>query len=182
MAIRLQRKTENPENNDLAGRIATFLDAHRVMSLATCGPCGSHAANVFYARDCLSLFWVSDWQSTHSRNIAINPQVSATIAPDYSDFDEVCGVQIFGVAHRLSDAAERHSARALLTARYPTLQRLSDRPMIEKAYLSAEAYRLIPNRIVMIDNRRGFSHKDTLDFRLVQKPRSISRQRGKRRS
>ncbi len=169
MAIRLQRKTDNPEDDDLAGRIATFLDAHHVMSLATYGPRGSHAANLFYARDGLSLFWVSDRQSTHSRNIAINPQVSATIAPDYSDFDEVRGVQIFGEAHQFSDAAERDAVRALLATRYPTLQRLSDRPMIEQAYSFAEAYRLVPNRIIMIDNRRGFGHKDTLDFRPVQK-------------
>jgi uncharacterized protein len=155
MAIRLQRKTEKPENDDLAGRIATFLDAHNVMSLATCGPRGSHAANVFYARDGLSLFWVSDWQSTHSRNIAINPQVSATIAPDYSDFDEVCGVQIFGEAHQLSGTAERDGARALLARRYPTL---SGRPIIEHAYTSAEAYRLVPNKVIMIDNRHGFAH------------------------
>jgi uncharacterized protein len=169
MAIRLQRKTEKPEHDDLAGRIATFLDAHHVMSLASCGPRGCHAANVFYARDGLSLVWVSDWQSTHSRNIAINPQVSATIAFDYSDFDEVCGVQIFGEAHQLSDPIERDGARALLATRYPTLRRLSDRPMIEHAYASAEAYRLVPNKIIMIDNRRGFAHKDTLDLRPVQK-------------
>jgi uncharacterized protein YhbP (UPF0306 family) len=166
MAILLQRKTEKPENDDLAGRIATFLDAHHVMSLATCGPRGSHAANVFYARDGLSLFWVSDWQSTHSRNIAINPRVSATIAPDYRDFDEVCGVQIFGEAHQLSDTTERDGARALMAMRYPTL---SDRPMIERAYASAEAYRLVPSKIIMIDNRHGFAHKDTLDLRPVQK-------------
>lgn len=169
MAIRLQRKTKKPENDDLAGRIATFLDAYHVTSLATCGPRGSHAANVFYARDGLSLFWVSDRQSTHSRNIAINPQVSATIAPDYSDFDEVCGVQIFGEAHQLSDTAERDGARALLATRYPTLRHLSDRPMIEHAYASAEAYRLVPNKIIMIDNRHGFAHKETLDLRPVQK-------------
>jgi uncharacterized protein len=169
MAIRRRRKTENPESDHLAARIAIFLDAHHVMSLATCGPRGPHATNVFYARDGLSLLWVSDRQSTHSTNIGINPQVSATIAPDYSDFDEICGVQIFGNAHHLSDAAERHSARALLANRYPTLQRLSNRPMIEQAYSSAEAYRLVPIRIVMIDNKRGFGHKDTLDLQPVQK-------------
>ena len=169
MAIPLRRKTENPQNDDLAVRIAIFLDAHHVMSLATCGPHGSHAANVFYVRDGLSLLWVSDRQSTHSKNIGINPQVSATIAPDYSDFDEICGVQIFGEARYLRDAAERYSARALLATRYPTLQRLSDRPMIEQAYSSAGAYRLVPNRITMIDNRRGFAHKDTLDLQPVQK-------------
>ena len=85
-----------PPANDLADRIAEFLDAHHVMSLATCGPHGPHAANVFYARDGFSLLWVSDPQSRHSRNIEINPQVSATIAPDYRDFAEIRGVQIFG--------------------------------------------------------------------------------------
>jgi uncharacterized protein len=168
MAIRQQRKTKKPQS-DIACRIAIFLEAHHVMSLATCGPFGPHGANLFYARDGLSLLWVSDRQSTHSTNIGINPQVSATIAPDYCDFDEICGIQIFGHAYHLSNTAECYSARALLATRYPTLQRLSDRPMIERAYLSAEAYRLIPSRIIMIDNRRGFGHKDTLDLRPVQK-------------
>jgi uncharacterized protein len=169
MAIRLQRKTEKPENGDLAARIAIFLDAHHVMSLATCGPQGAHAANLFYARDGLSLLWVSDRQSTHSANIGINPQVSATIAPDCSDFDKICGLQIFGNAHQLSDGAECYNARAALAGRYPILQRLCDRPLIEQAYSSAEVYRLVPNRIVIIDNRRGFAHKDTLDLPPVQK-------------
>jgi uncharacterized protein len=151
--------------DDLADRIAEFIDAHHVMSLATCGPHGPHAVNLFYARDDLSLLWVSDRQSKHSANIGANPQVSATIAPDYGDFDEICGVQIFGDAHHLDDAATRHSARALLAERYPMLRQLSDRPILERAYLRAEPYQLVPNRIVMIDNRIGFAHKETLDLR-----------------
>ena len=167
MATRPRRKTDKLKSDELAARIAIFLDAHHVMSLATCGARTPHAANLFYAREGLSLLWVSDQQSTHSTNNRINPRVSATIAPDYSDFDEICGVQIFGEAHRLWSATERYSARALLAMRYPMLQRLSDRPTIKQAYLSAEAYRLVPDRIVMIDNRRGFAHKETLDLRHV---------------
>jgi len=150
-----------PLPDDLADRIAEFLDAHHVMSLATCGPHGPHAANVFYARDGFSLLWVSDPQSRHSRNIEINPQVSATIAPDYRDFAEIRGVQIFGGAYR--DATARYSARALLARRYPILQHPSD-PMIEQAYSSADLYQLVPNTIVLIDNRRGFGHRETLDL------------------
>jgi len=167
MAIRLQRKTEKAGSDDLAGRIAFFLDAHHVMSLATCGPRGPHAANLFYARDGLSLLWVSNRQSIHSTNIGINPHVSVTIAPDYNDFDEICGVQVFGNAHQFTDAAERYSARALLATRYPILQQLSDKPILERAYLSAEPYQLAPDRIVLIDNRRGFGHRDTLDLQPV---------------
>ena len=121
-----------PPADDLATRIAEFLDAHHVMSLATCGPHGAHAANVFYARDDLSLIWVSDPESTHSASLEINPQVAATIAPDYRDFAEIRGVQIFGHAYRVGDAAARYSARSLLARRYPILQDPSD-PMIEQA-------------------------------------------------
>jgi len=153
-----------------AARITAFLDAHHVMSLATCGADGPHAANVFFARDGFSLLWVSDPQTRHSIALEINPQVAATVAPDYRDFDEICGVQISGDARRISGAAERHSARGLLEARYPFLQRLSDRPGVKEAYEAADFYRLVPRKIVIIDNRRGFGHKDTLDLRTLTRP------------
>jgi hypothetical protein len=38
--------------------------------------------------------------------------------------------------------------------------------MIEQAYSSADLYQLFPNRIVLIDNRRGFGHRETLDLQL----------------
>jgi len=152
-------------SGDIAARITAFLDTHHVMSLATCGP---HAANLFYARDGLSLLWVSDPQTRHSVALESNPHVSATVAPDYRDFDEIRGVQISGDAHRIADASERARARGLLEARYPFLQRLSDRPHVKQAYESAELYRLVPREIVIIDNTRGFGHKDTLDCRAFE--------------
>ncbi len=147
----------------LADRIAELLDAHHVMSLATCGRFGLHAANLFYARDALSLVWVSDRQSAHSASLEINPRIVATIAPQCRDFAEIRGVQIFGRAHRLNDTAARDRARALLAMRYPILQHPSDR-IIAQAYASADPYQLVPNRIVVIDNRRDFGHKETLDL------------------
>ncbi len=152
-------------SGDVAARITAFLDAHHVMSLATCGPHGPHAANVFYARDRFSLLWVSDPQTRHSLALETDPHVSATVAPDYRDFDEIRGVQISGDAHRITDAAERDRARGLLEARYPFLQRLSEQPRVKQAYETAELYRLVPREIVMIDNTRGFGHKDVLDLR-----------------
>lgn len=153
-----------------ADRITAFLDAHHVMSLATCGADGPHAANVFFARDGFSLLWVSDPQTRHSTALETNPQVAATVAPDYRDFDEICGVQISGDAHRITDPAERHSARGLLEARYPFLQRLSDQPRVKQAYEAADFYRLVPRKIVIIDNTRGFGHKDTLDLHALARP------------
>jgi uncharacterized protein len=154
-------------SGDVAARIAAFLDTCHVMSLATCGAQGPHAANLFYARDGFSLIWVSDRQTRHSLELAANPRVSATVAPDYRDFDEIRGVQISGDARRIADAAERQRARGVLEARYPFLQRLADRLRVKQAYESAELYRLVPHQIVMIDNTRGFGHKDALDFPCV---------------
>lgn len=152
-------------SSDLAARISNFLDKHHVVSLATCSSGRPHAANLFYARNGLSLLWVSDPASRHSIELEANPRVAATVAPDYRDFDEICGLQISGQAHRVSDASERRHARGLLEARYPFLNRLSDGPpALRDAYAHAEVYRLDPERLVMTDNSRGFAHKDTLDL------------------
>ena len=153
----------NP-GGDTAARIAAFLDAHHVMSLATCAAHGPHAANVLYARNGFALLWVSAPQTRHSAEIEANPHVAATVAPDCCNFGEICGVQISGNAHRIVGISERRLARALLEMRYPSLKRLSETLSIKRAYESAELYRLVPRRIVIIDNKRGFGHKDTLDF------------------
>jgi hypothetical protein len=57
-------------NAETVARVIAFLDAHHVMSLATSGESGPHAANVLYVRDDFALLWVSDPISRHSREIA----------------------------------------------------------------------------------------------------------------
>ena len=150
--------------NDVAARVTTFLDAHHVMSLATGGPDGPQATSVFYVRDGFSLLWLSERQTQHSKALETEGRVGATVAADYLDFDDICGLQVFGEAHRIVDAAASLRARALLEARYPMLQRLSGRPVLKRTYETAALYRLAPRKIVLIDNTRGFGHKDTLDF------------------
>ena len=112
-------------NAETAIRIAAFLDANHVVSLATCGLDGPHAANVFYVRDGLALLWVSDPNSRHSTELAVNSRVAATVAPDYFEFANIRGVQISGQAHMIAHAPERANAGAMLHARYPSLRRMS---------------------------------------------------------
>jgi uncharacterized protein len=101
-------------NEETAIRVVAFLDAHHVVSLATCGPEGPHAANVFYVRDGLALLWVSDPRSRHSTDLEVDARVAATVAADYFDFDDIGGVQISGRAHAIVGAADRTNARLLL--------------------------------------------------------------------
>ena len=154
-------------NNDLADRIAAFLAGHHVLSLATHGPDGPHAANLFYVCDGLALVWLSEPDTRHSLDVAADARVAATIAPDYTDFTEIRGVQVFGSARRIVDVDERRHHLALLEARYPFLGRLkSGPPKLQEAYARASPYRLQPIRMVLIDNTIGFGHKETIEFPL----------------
>jgi uncharacterized protein YhbP (UPF0306 family) len=150
---------------ETAIRIAAFLDSHHVMSLATAGSTGPHAANVFYARDALVLVWMSEPGSRHSLELAADGRVAATVAPDYADFADIRGVQIAGHARVITDAPEKAKARTLLETRYPFLRRLSQGPAaLQEACGRIQFYRLEPERMVLIDNSRGFGHKDTIEF------------------
>jgi uncharacterized protein YhbP (UPF0306 family) len=150
---------------DLADRVASFLAAHHVMSLATSGPSGPHAANLFYACDGLALVWVSEPDTQHSRNIETSSRVAATIAPDYSDFATIRGVQISGTALRIVVADERIRQLTLLEMRFPFLRQLAVGPeKLQQAYARISVYRLEPARMVMIDNTKGFGHKETIEL------------------
>jgi len=155
--------TEPQGNCDLILRIEQFLDANHVMALATNGEAGLHAANLFYARDGLSLIWVSDSGTRHSQDLINNPMVAATVAPDVSDYHAVRGVQIAGNAHLVNELGERDRLLSLLAKRYKFLASVeneSDR--MKSAFEKAGIYRLTPSRIVLIDNSRGFGHKEEL--------------------
>jgi uncharacterized protein YhbP (UPF0306 family) len=151
----------------LRQRIGTFLGAYHVLSLATSGPNGPHAANLFYACDDLAPVWMSDPDTQHSRDIAAEPRVAATVAPDYSDFAAIRGVQMRGLARQIAAADERARLLGLLETRYPFLGQLAAAPpKLREAYARTAVYRLQPSRIVWIDNTQGFGHKETLDLPL----------------
>jgi hypothetical protein len=150
---------------ELERQIGTFLAAHHVMSLATVGSSGPHATNLFYGCDGLALVWVSEPDTRHSLEIATDPRVAATVAPDYSDFAAIRGVQIAGTARRIMAADDRMRHLAELETRYPFLKQLATGPeKLRQAYSRTAVYRLQPARIVLIDNTKGFGHKETLEL------------------
>jgi uncharacterized protein len=152
-------------NTELGQQVAAFLTAHHVMSLASVGSSGPYATSLLYACDGLALVWVSEPGSRHSREIEADPRVSATVAPDYSDFAIIRGVQMTGAARRIVAADERIRHLAQLEARYSFLGQLAAAPLkLRQAYARTAVYRLDPVRIVLIDNTKGFGHKETLEI------------------
>ncbi len=152
--------------SETAARVSAFLEAHHVLSLATVGPDGPHAANLFYVRDDYALLWVSDPTSRHSIDLEGRRRVAATIAGDCSDYSRISGVQVFGDADKIVDAAAREQSRRRLELRFRFMSERGDAPdRLRDAYRRAAFYRLTPSRIVLIDNSRGFGFKEALDFR-----------------
>jgi uncharacterized protein len=152
-------------NIELGQQVGAFLAAHHVMSLATMGSSGPHATSLLYACDGLALVWVSEPDTQHSREIEADPRVAATVAPDYSDFVAIRGVQITGAARRVVAADERMRHLAQLEARYTFLGQLAAGPSkLREAYAQTAVYRLQPARLVLIDNTKGFGHKETLEI------------------
>lgn len=150
----------------LATEIDAFLSAHHVVTIATSAGDAAHAASLMYAHEDFVLYWVSDPDTRHSREIEANSQVAATVAPDYTDFKAIRGLQIAGLAARLTAPREIERARTRMEQRYAFLRVLAHGPeALRAASAKAEYYALRSQRITFIDNTRGFGHKETLVVR-----------------
>jgi uncharacterized protein YhbP (UPF0306 family) len=154
----------------LGKRISEFLAAHHVVTLATGEGGAVHAASLMYAPDGFSLIWMSDPASRHSQELERNPRVAAAIAPDYTEFAAIRGLQIAGTAVRLTSAAEILHGTALMLDRYGFLRALATGPEpLRKAFNRSGFYRLQPETITLIDNTVNFGHKETLAIAKVQR-------------
>lgn len=146
----------------LKREIEEFLAAHHVVHLATTAV-AVHAVSVMYAPEGMALVWMSSLDTRHSRHLESDARVAATVAPDYTDFRDIRGLQIFGRAQRITSVAAVARAMLLMTGRYGFLRELASGPApLRQAFERASFYRLDPERITLIDNTRGFGHKDTL--------------------
>lgn len=140
----------------VAERVAAFLTAHHVLTLATVDEDGPGAAALFYAvDDAMSLYVLSDPGTRHGRALARDARVAATIQSETTDWMAITGLQLRGTARQL---AEDDEARHLYLSRFP----------IAATLMSSGAphrfYRIAPRWMRLIDNSRGLGFKE--EFRL----------------
>ena len=105
--------------------LLALLDAHHVAHLATTGEGGPHAAPIFFARvgDRAAITWISAPHVLHSRHLAADPAMAATIGPSAPALGLVEGVQLRGRA--VAPADRQASLRAAWLTRFPLA-----RPMV----------------------------------------------------
>ena len=152
-----------PKNaDDPARSVLDLLDAHTVMSLATVSDGRPHAVSLMYANDGYTLYWLSDPRSRHSVALRQSAESTVTVSRQFADFREIIGVQATGTAHEIADDAEAKAGLRMLAERYEFLEQFTSGPrsLVRRLDLAA-VYRFDPVEVTLIDNSKGFGHKET---------------------
>lgn len=146
------------KDHEFFEEIRSFFARSRTMSLATVDVDGRpHAANLqFVPDDALNLLYVSSPDSAHSRHVAAEPVVAATIYAHVDDPSQIHGVQLHGRCLRIDDEQEKAQALSLYLNRFTFI---AGDAALQRRIRSETFYRLTPSWIRWIDNRRGFGFK-----------------------
>lgn len=144
--------------------ILDYLDGHNVMTLATAGDDGQpHAAAVFYASEHCTLFFVTDPATRHGSHLAANGAVAATIQDQPFAWTDILGLQLHGMAGML-DGAEAVDGAAVFIRKFPYVERMLDPAAASEKTGGIRLWRLVPRTIRLVDNRKGFGHRDEIEL------------------
>ena len=165
----------NQAGQALGPAVRELLEAHSTVTLATCGPEGPWAAAVFFASDDdLNLYFVTDQRTRHGRDLMANGRVAGALHPDCDAWQDIRGLQLEGSVSIL-DGDRRAGALACYLAKFPRVRSMYEQPQDEDERLiagrlrRASLFQLIPERIRLIDNGRGFGFK--AELRLCERTR-----------
>jgi uncharacterized protein YhbP (UPF0306 family) len=144
--------------------ICRYLAGNTTLSLATCHNNQPWATDLFYASDddC-RLYFVSSGKTLHCQHIAVNPHVSVAISGEVNSWEEIKGLQLDGVAAFVPES-ERDRVAEIYLAKFPALRKLHKASEILSSFLESSFYHITPKWIRLIDNSKGFGHKDEIVF------------------
>lgn len=132
------------------------------MTLGTAAGDAPWTAAVFYASDDLRLYFFSDPKSRHCANIRQNPAASAAIHRNYNDWREIRGLQMEGRVEELP-ALEIPAAMNVYVGKFPFVKEfLTPQGLFQIGgrMIGARFYKFAPARVFLLDNSRGFGHRE----------------------
>jgi uncharacterized protein YhbP (UPF0306 family) len=147
-----------------------YLATHHTVSLATHGPDGLWATTVFYVNIGFILYYLSEPATRHVRNVLENPDVAATVNEDYGDWRKIKGIQMSGTCAEVIPRREQARALAAYVRKYPFVaQFLSPGQLLKGMRVAGRAldvrlYRVLPARVLYLDNERGFSNRQEISL------------------
>ncbi len=169
------------KNSKIKETVLNYLKEHYTMTIATAGDGAPWAASVFYANDGFFLYFLSDPDSRHSKDIAGNPRVGITVNEDYHDWRKIKGVQMEGKAELVATEDETARAVATYVDKYPfsaaylklmsspfpgiaqqldkLLSKLPFAPGLPTTF-NVKFYKVAASRVRFIDNEKSFGHHE----------------------
>ncbi len=130
-------------------RIAEFIGAHHVLTLATCAGGTLHCCNLFYAylpqRNAFAV--TSSDKTLHAAHLRENPKVAASIVLETRTIGKVQGLQIRGTMTGPSEEEKSEIRKAYLT-QFPYA-----------AVMDLDLWVIRPDYMKLTDNRLGFGKK-----------------------
>jgi uncharacterized protein YhbP (UPF0306 family) len=149
---------------DLEGRALSLLQSCSTMTLATAGPEGIWAADVFFAAEGTTrLYYLSSLGTRHGRNSLADPAAAATVHPEVGkDWRAIRGLQIEGEAHLLENG-DLASAEAAYFAKFPfAAGLLQPNSEVADKTSSTRFFELRVARLFLVDNSLGFGNRQEI--------------------
>lgn len=162
-------------SDEFAAATATLFREVAPMTLATCAGNVPWASDVYFARSGYDLVFFSSPHSRHCRNLAANPVCAVSVRAPATDWRDIRGVQMEGVAGSARTMVEKASALAAYVAKFPFARDLLARPAESlRSAFRAQAHIFRPTRIRHLDNARGLGVRFSVEIvagRPVSPPR-----------
>ncbi|NGO81767.1 pyridoxamine 5'-phosphate oxidase [Streptomyces sp. YC504] len=137
------------------------LAAHSTLNLAYVDDAGDpQACAVFYAlSDAGTLLFLSSPSTTHGAALAERSpaaRVAFTVQADQQTWTTISGVQGRGACRRVAEGG-LEGARAAYLRAFPYV---AEDPRLARAVGSAALWEVVPDWLRVIDNAKGFGHKE----------------------
>ena len=166
-----QKMSSHDHLKDLIRRIELFLSNHHTISIATSAEGELWSASVFYVSDeKFNIYFISFEESKHIQGILKNKRVSATINQDVSDWMQIKGLQLQGLACKVQEH-HRKDILNLYRQKFDSIHQLLDSPKtddekkIAKQFDSISLFCFEPDWIRLLDNYLGFGSKEQIELK-----------------
>ncbi|MGD2131382.1 MAG: pyridoxamine 5'-phosphate oxidase family protein [Maricaulaceae bacterium] len=147
-------------NADMRAKVLEIMDSHPDMTIATVRSDGfPQATTVSFVHDGLTLYFGCNPVSQKARNIDREAKVSVTIDAPHSDWNEIVGLSLGGLASRVTDKDEIAKAAGLMFAKFPQVMEY-----VPESADDVRFYRIDPIAISVLDYSKGFGHCELIEL------------------
>ncbi len=145
--------------DEIKEQIAAYLGSHPFLNLATLSAQGAPQAHTLaFAAQGAAVYFGTRRDTRKAGNMTANPQVAYTVDQDqYGSFAEITGVQMEGVAKRVSDPQEIALADKLYKAKFGEAASITPSEM-------HIVFKIEPQRAYYLNYAKGFGHKDLVEY------------------